>query len=60
MKRVNIILMGFGNVGKAFLSLIDEKRKLCLMNYGLDILFYAIFRREGAFVNTSFLRGQRY
>lgn len=48
--------MGFGNVGQAFLSLIGEKRELCLKRYGLDIRFYAIFRREGALVNTPFLR----
>lgn len=47
--------MGFGNVGRAFLSLVNEKEVLCKERYGLDIRFVAIFRRDGAWVNSALL-----
>jgi len=37
MKTVNIILMGFGNVGQAFLRVAHEKKEFCRVRYGLDI-----------------------
>jgi homoserine dehydrogenase len=43
MKTVNIILMGFGNVGQAFLRVAQEKKELCRIRYGLDVKFYSIF-----------------
>jgi len=48
MKAVNIILMGFGNVGQAFLRVAHEKKELCEKKYGLDIRFYSIFELGGA------------
>ena len=53
MKNINVILMGFGNVGKAFLKLVNEKRKLCQQRYGLDIRFHSIFDLGGALVYSS-------
>jgi homoserine dehydrogenase len=48
MKTVNIILVGFGNVGQAFLRVAHEKKELCRTRYGLDIKFYSIFELGGA------------
>lgn len=53
MKRVNIILMGFGHVGRESLRLISEKREFCRKHYCLDMHFHAVFRSEGAFINSS-------
>lgn len=55
---VNLILMGFGNVGRAFLQVADEKKELCLKRYGLNLRFIAIFEINGglfspASLNTS-------
>jgi homoserine dehydrogenase len=48
MRKVNIILMGFGHVGQAFLRVAQQKRELCRLRYGLDIKFYSIFELGGA------------
>jgi homoserine dehydrogenase len=48
MKRINTILIGFGNVGRGFLQVLNEKREFCQAQYGLDIQVNSIFRREGA------------
>ena len=48
MKTVNIILMGFGNVGQAFLRVAHQKKEICRTRYGLDINFYSIFEVGGA------------
>jgi homoserine dehydrogenase len=55
MKAVNIILMGFGNVGQAFLRVAHEKKELCVIRYGLDIKFYSIFELGGAIHFSRFL-----
>lgn len=47
MRPVNIVLMGFGHVGKAFARLILEKRELCRERYGIDLTLKAIFRSKG-------------
>jgi len=48
MKTVNTILMGFGNVGQAFLRVAHKKKELCRIMYELDIKFYSIFELGGA------------
>ncbi len=40
--------MGYGNVGKAFLSLAHKKEETCRKKYGLDLYFAAIFRNQKA------------
>ncbi len=55
MKTVNIILMGFGNVGQAFLRVAHEKKELCRIRYGLDIKFYSIFEIGGAIHSSQAL-----
>jgi len=47
MKTINIVLMGFGNVGKAFYQLLREKRDVCRNRYGLDPVLVAVFRSRG-------------
>jgi homoserine dehydrogenase len=63
MRKVNIILMGFGHVGQAFLRVAQQKRELCRLRYGLDIKFYSIFELGGAVhsarsLNTSEILGE--
>lgn len=53
MKTVNVVLMGFGNVGQAFLRVAQEKRELCRMRHGLDIKFYSIFELGGAIYSSQ-------
>jgi len=48
MKTVNILLLGYGNVGRAFLQVLQEKKDSCLTRYGLDFRLHSVFRRGGA------------
>ncbi|MDI6844585.1 MAG: homoserine dehydrogenase [Candidatus Saccharicenans sp.] len=47
MQKVNIILIGFGRVGKAFHDLLREKYDYCRDRYGLQLELRAIIRRNG-------------
>ncbi|MFC2167454.1 homoserine dehydrogenase [Acidobacteriota bacterium] len=46
MQKINIILMGYGNVGKAFLELLQHKEEVCQEKYGLDLRVAAVIRRQ--------------
>lgn len=48
MKKVNIILVGYGRVGKAFFQVAYEKTALCQERYGLDLKFHSICEIDGA------------
>lgn len=48
MKTLNIILVGFGNVGRSFLRLCQEKMEFCRNRYRLDLRVQAIFELGGA------------
>ncbi|UCC40592.1 MAG: homoserine dehydrogenase [Candidatus Aminicenantes bacterium] len=48
MKKVNIILVGFGRVGKAFFQVVHEKTAFCQERYGLDLRLYSICEIDGA------------
>ncbi len=48
MQKVNIILVGFGRVGRAFYELLQEKYDYCRERYGLFLELKAIIRRSGA------------
>jgi len=48
MRKINIILMGYGNVGKAFLNLVKQKEEVCQEKYGLDLRVAAVIRRQKA------------
>lgn len=52
-KGINIILMGFGNVGQAFLRVLKEKNELCRTHYGLDLRVLSVFRSSGAFFSSQ-------
>lgn len=47
MENMNLVLMGFGNVGKAFFQLVGEKKELCRSRYGINPIFVGIFRKWG-------------
>jgi homoserine dehydrogenase len=47
MKSVNIILAGFGRVGRAFWEVVEGKRKVCRERYGLDLVLRAVFKSDG-------------
>ena len=47
MTSVDIVLVGFGHVGKAFARLILAKRESCRDRYGLDLCLKAFFRSKG-------------
>lgn len=49
MKSVNIVLLGAGKVGKAFLRMLHEKQKYCLEKYKLNFKIAAVFISEGAY-----------
>jgi homoserine dehydrogenase len=47
MKSVNIIVAGFGRVGRAFCKIVEDKRAVCRERYGLDLILRAVFKRDG-------------
>jgi homoserine dehydrogenase len=47
MKTINLILSGFGNVGKAFVHLVREKKDICLSRYELDIHIGIVLNSRG-------------
>jgi homoserine dehydrogenase len=55
MKRVNIILMGFGRVGKTFLQIVHEKIEFCQKRYGLDLKLHSICEIDGALFSSEAL-----
>lgn len=57
MRKVNVVLMGLGHVGRAFLRLCQEKKEYCNYTYGLEILNRALFNSKGAFV-CSYVPGK--
>jgi homoserine dehydrogenase len=49
MKQVPLVVTGFGNVGRAFLSLLREKTEDIERRYGLVLKIMAVVRAEGCF-----------
>jgi homoserine dehydrogenase len=49
MKTVPLIVTGFGNVGRAFVSLLREKREDLARRYGLEIEIAAVTKADGCF-----------
>ena len=47
MKNVNIIVAGFGRVGRAFWKVVEDKREACRERYGLDLVLRAVFKSDG-------------
>lgn len=50
MRRVDLVLTGLGNVGRAFVRLAWEKRGLCRDRYGLDLGLKAALNSKGGFL----------
>ena len=59
MKTSPIVLAGFGNVGRAFFRLVQEKRALLLDRYDLDISVKAVLRQRGGRVSSGSLEGRQ-
>jgi len=53
MKKKRLILCGFGNVGKAFARLLDERRDSIQRQYGLDLELTAVVDIGGAAVSDA-------
>ncbi len=47
MKKINIILAGYGRVGKAFVRLVQEKQDFCLNRYHLQIGIEVVLNSRG-------------
>jgi homoserine dehydrogenase len=53
MKSVNIIVAGFGRVGRAFWKVVEDKRKVCRERYGLDLVLKAVFKSDGGIFSET-------
>jgi homoserine dehydrogenase len=54
MRQVSIALMGFGNVGQAFASLLLKKQEMLKKEYELEFIVTGIFtRNHGAAINSG-------
>jgi homoserine dehydrogenase len=56
VRSVNLVLAGFGHVGRAFFDIVREKSELCRRAYGLDLRFRAVFKSQGVFYTGRALR----
>lgn len=60
MARISLVLVGFGNVGRAFARLLIAKRKDLLMRFGFDIQVNGIATgRHGAAINPTGIELER-
>ena len=50
MRRVDLVLAGLGNVGRAFVRLVWEKRAVCRDRYGIDLRLKAALNSKGGFL----------
>ncbi len=50
MKNIPVVLTGYGNVGKAFVRLLAEKKLDGARRFGLDLDLKAVFRRSGGWL----------
>jgi len=50
LRIIPIVLTGYGNVGKAFVRLLAEKRDMVRGRYGLDLELKAVLRRGGGWI----------
>jgi homoserine dehydrogenase len=53
MKQVRVALIGVGNVGRAFLQLMDEKAGLLEDRYGLELMLTAAADSSGGILNPG-------
>ena len=57
MKRINIVLLGYGRVGKAFIRLIRQKRDICLSRYKIDLRIGVVLNSKGGLFLPSGQQG---
>jgi homoserine dehydrogenase len=50
MKKINIILLGFGRVGEAFVRLVQEKQDYCRSRYDLHIRIGVVLNSRGGLI----------
>jgi homoserine dehydrogenase len=55
-RTVNIVLMGLGNVGKAFVQLLEEKAERVRQQFCLDLCLRAVFKSGGGLFSASPIR----
>jgi Homoserine dehydrogenase len=53
MEKINIILVGFGRVGRSFFNLLREKYDYCRDRYDLLLELRGIIRKKGAILLSS-------
>jgi homoserine dehydrogenase len=53
LKHINLVLTGLGNVGRAFVRLVDEKRSECRTRYGLDLTLMAALKSDGGLLSKK-------
>ncbi len=60
MNQIDIVVAGFGNVGRAFTGLLLEKRQAIEKRYGIPLRLRAVFRSAGGIVlGTPSAAGRR-
>ena len=47
VKNINIVVVGFGNVGRAFVRIVALKRKLIANRYGVNLNIVAVADSKG-------------
>lgn len=58
MRRVELLLAGFGHVGRAFYDLVKSKHEDLKSRYGLDLFFRAVIRKGGwVYSSDDFKKG---
>lgn len=50
MKKINIVLAGYGRVGQAFVRLIQEKKDFCINRYNLQIRIGVVLNSRGGLI----------
>ncbi len=53
MRSVNIVIAGFGRVGRAFARIIADKGDLCRDRYGLDLVPRAALKSDGGILSED-------
>ncbi len=55
-KSANLVLMGYGNVGKALVKLLDKKTDHLRASHGLSLFLRAIFKSTGGLFSSTALK----
>ena len=53
MRRIPLVLAGFGHVGQAFCALLQEKREYLLERYGLVLRLGAVLKSDGGIIGEK-------